>query len=522
MISLLLIIIAFNSIYSQVFQNAFSDDSYKFAWSINEKEQTITFTLDVATTGWIGLGFSKDGKMLNADLIMCYINKSNQAQCSDRFANSYMTPPTDVSLGGKDDLINISGSIMSGRTMINFTRKMNTGDKWDYIIKKDESVNVLFAYREAGNPDTENGQFGQHSKITGKSLILFGSTKTEPDAFKTDSKVWRAKVEIGNYTIPDEKTTYVCRLFDMNKMIQKKTNLTEDITYHAIAFEPKIINAARVHHIIIYSCNLNNLEGLPTDVFDCSRMNFGCETIIYGWAPGVSTTYLPEEAGIVLGTYDTRYVNLEIHYDNPEKLSGQVDQTGIDIWYTTKLRKYDAGYMILGNFHGMMTIPKGQQAYEITDSCSAPCTASGNINIISYSPHAHRFARKITTTVIKADGTVDSTTLVDNNYDFNMQRSNTINPPMTLSPGWKAITNCTYNTLNSNNDVQGGESTDEEMCYNFVLFYPRENGLSVCIDSILAFGGCKPYEKISRVVSSSWLNYSYLLLSLVFILLFDN
>jgi hypothetical protein len=92
----------------------------------------------------------------------------------------------------------------------------------------------------------------------------------------------------------------------MNKLIQKTTNLAENTTYHAISFEPKIINAAIVHHIIIYSCNLNNLEGFTTDLYDCSFMNNNCQTIMYAWAPGVSTTYLPEEAGLVIGTYDTR------------------------------------------------------------------------------------------------------------------------------------------------------------------------------------------------------------------------
>lgn len=63
--------------------------------------------MDVATSGWIGLGFSPDGMMPNSDVIMCYINKSGQANCSDRFAPGYSMPVTDESLGGKNDLTNV-------------------------------------------------------------------------------------------------------------------------------------------------------------------------------------------------------------------------------------------------------------------------------------------------------------------------------------------------------------------------------------------------------------------------------
>ncbi len=58
----------------------------------------------MATKGWVGIGLSPDGKMINSDLIMCYINNQGNANCSDRFANGNSAPVSDESLGGKNDI----------------------------------------------------------------------------------------------------------------------------------------------------------------------------------------------------------------------------------------------------------------------------------------------------------------------------------------------------------------------------------------------------------------------------------
>ena len=42
-------------------------------------------------------------------------------------------------------------------------------------------------------------------------------------------------------------------------------------------------------------------------------------------------------------------IALQIHWHNPQKLSGLRDGSGVAIWYTKNLRQYDADMMRMGN-----------------------------------------------------------------------------------------------------------------------------------------------------------------------------
>jgi hypothetical protein len=44
-----------------------------------------------------------------------------------------------------------------------------------------------------------------------------------------------------------------------------------------------------------------------------------------------------------------RYVSLQVHYDNPQRIAGLRDNSGVRIYYTTQLRQNDAGVLQLGD-----------------------------------------------------------------------------------------------------------------------------------------------------------------------------
>lgn len=47
------------------------------------------------------------------------------------------------------------------------------------------------------------------------------------------------------------------------------------------------------------------------------------------------------------------------------------------------------------------------------------------------------------------------------------------------------VFNCYYNTMSRTEDTVGGEATTEEMCYNFLYYYPAQDLMS-CIDMTVA------------------------------------
>ena len=170
-IVLLLTIITFT--YSFEFRNVFKDGSFKYSWIINEMDQTITFTLDVQTKGWISLGISPYGSMSYMDAIMCYIQNDNTAKCTDHFSDNYTMPSLDERIGGKSDIFDVNGKYEDSRSIISFSRKLDTGDDTDFPIEKGKEIILLFALRDEGNPDTQNGTFRKHSRYGADKVILY-------------------------------------------------------------------------------------------------------------------------------------------------------------------------------------------------------------------------------------------------------------------------------------------------------------------------------------------------------------
>jgi len=486
--------------------DVFKDGKYVFDWSINEVDQSIQVSLDVETIGWIGLGISTQGYMANSDVIMCYYsNTSNKGICVDGWSDSRNAPPSDVSLGGSDNLLSVTGSVTDGRTNISFSRKLNTGDSKDLSIEKGKEMNVIFSYRNNGNPDTENGNFLQHSRFASKKIVLYkdtDSTDSSNSSNQTSGDSWKINIKFNSYPVPSSDTTYMCKSYDINTLVSEQTKKSKTLTYHAFTFEPIVDNENLVHHMILYGCNAPNVQ-IPTDYFSCVSMPDGCEVFIWGWAPGTDTFNLPEQAGVVWGTYDTSKVVLQIHYDNQNNLSDIKDSSGANISYTTKLRKYDSGVMILGHPHGVFEIPPGEEAYDIEGQCQSSCTnkLTDNITLFAYAFHGHNFLKKISSSFKKSDGSQDFS-WIENDYSFDHQRIYILDQPIQVNKGFQATTTCTYNTIGETEPVKSGATTSEEMCYNFVFYYPRENGISRCF-LVQNNGICPTNNKIERELDLS-------------------
>jgi len=86
--------------------------------------------------------------------------------------------------------------------------------------------------------------------------------------------------------------------------------------------------------------------------------------------------FYPREAGLRLGSsLSTRFVRLEIHYNNPETLSGVIDQSGIRFYYVNNLRKYDVGVLEVGmTYTPDMAIPPRQSQFLWKGRCPSSCT----------------------------------------------------------------------------------------------------------------------------------------------------
>lgn len=89
------------------------------------------FGLQAPAKGWIALGIGAEGKMKNADILI-FTMRNGKVEGEDSFSPSPGGPhPTDLSQGGTNDLLDVTGGEKDGIFSVEFRRKLVTGDSWD-------------------------------------------------------------------------------------------------------------------------------------------------------------------------------------------------------------------------------------------------------------------------------------------------------------------------------------------------------------------------------------------------------
>jgi hypothetical protein len=215
----------------------------------------------------------------------------------------------------------------------------------------------------------------------------------------------------------------------------------------AIAFRSITDNAAVLHHWI--------LSARPGGM-------------IFGWAPGEEEIQgMQADVGMLMPT-GPGSLNLDMHYYNTNGTKAEPDKSGVEVCVVkkAKFRKNNAGIATrLAPF--AISIPPNAKGYE----AKASCTVGGSqpITLLNASPHAHKLAKRMIFTLKRKSG--ELITMHDGPFMFGEQGTYELNPPLVVQPGDVINTTCVFDNP-SNRTVTFGESTDNEMCFNFAMYYP--------------------------------------------------
>jgi hypothetical protein len=113
--------------------------------------------LTAPTLGWVAVGWGSTGAIKEgADILLGYL-RDGELYLQDFFANSSVSHLSDVSLGGRDDILESSGSETVQRTTIEFRRRLNTEDRFDRPLAPGVQT-VLLAYSSADDFITYHGE----------------------------------------------------------------------------------------------------------------------------------------------------------------------------------------------------------------------------------------------------------------------------------------------------------------------------------------------------------------------------
>ncbi|EDV25401.1 uncharacterized protein TRIADDRAFT_55460 [Trichoplax adhaerens] len=452
------------------------DLNYKLDWTFDRFQKTMTFTVRVKTTGWVGFGISPyTGKMPGSDVVIGWVDSSGKAYLQDRYAIGRTLPELDST----QDYKLISGSESNGITTLKFWRKFDTGDSKD--LKLDTgTTRLIWAYNDNDPISTTN--IPMHNKMGTRSVNLFErmSEKHKP-VLPSDYRTHEFRAP--NVSIPRTHTTYWCVGLRMPELAEKN---------HVIRIDPIVTegNEGVVHHMVLYECDSDpKWHGYSSD---CSSRNMpihltGCRAgaVIASWAVGGESNIFPAHTGLAIGGKNSpKFTVVEMHYDNPQGRSDFIDTSGFKIFYTRQLRKYDVGALTLG--YGViptMTIPERQDEWNITGYCPQMCTEralpKSGINVFGVFFHTHLAGKGLYTRHFR-NGKELPLLAQNKHYDFNYQEILYLRNEVKIFPGDSFAVTCSYKTTNRNTTTIGGEATSDEMCLTNLFYYPKLP-FSVCV-----------------------------------------
>lgn len=306
-----------------------------------------------------------------------------------------------------------------------------------------------------------------------------------------------SSIETYNFTVTanlsnTETTTYFCQMFAI-------PNDWLSVKRHLIRYETLVANnnAKYVHHWLIYECSSSfNYSNSPKPGL-CSTnewldTSIYCSRISLGWAVGGPLIQdMPQDIAYPIGgsNAEFKYFYLQMHYDNPDKIQNVKDTSGVRLYLTKDYRPIEFGVLTVGaesNSLGIV-IPPQVQSLSFDFYCRQGCTNkmfdsnTKNITVFATLPHTHLTGRQIYSKVIR-NGKEVSYITYGKYYDFNYQYTNFLASPITILPGDEIKVTCVYNTMDRTSFTYGGESTHDEMCLDFLWYYPRSStNLALCL-----------------------------------------
>ncbi|KAK7462113.1 hypothetical protein BaRGS_00038485, partial [Batillaria attramentaria] len=281
-----------------------------------------------------------------------------------------------------------------------------------------------------------------------------------------DSDLKNLTLQFPKTSVPPKETTYMCAVFDFPE---------PESDVHMIATSPLLDNRQVMHHAVLFGCtgDLSDTEvGVP---FECGMSpHQHCTTILSVWTLGQTGECFHSNVGVRLGVNGYTKLALQFHWNNPETLSTYEDGSGMTLHYTPNRRVQDAAIWLVGSVE--FDIPPRQTHVTVESTCSSPCTKTyltEPIYITAAWNHMHYLGVGQTIEHYR-NGTRLRYITNDVTYSYDSPKTAEYVTPIEVLPGDELKTTCHFNSMARSTTTTFGDSTQQEMCYGFLTYYPAQ------------------------------------------------
>ena len=181
---------------------------------------------------------------------------------------------------------------------------------------------------------------------------------------KDDPNILVLEIGDGAYAVPDNiDTTYHDYCVDLEAEILKV-----DQNYAGLALAPMHIvgfeflqgadSGDHLHHLVVYGVESGQYVETYSSVgcngdMSCNSgnkcSNGGPIDTLWPWAPGFDHFVTPHVAGFLVGSNGYVALEVNVHFDNPAKAAGIIDNSKIRIYLSRTLRQHSIGVLSLGD-----------------------------------------------------------------------------------------------------------------------------------------------------------------------------
>jgi hypothetical protein len=142
------------------------------SWKIDD--EYLYMALNGSTRGWLAIGFEPTEWMRDADMVLGVVD--GNARVLDEYSTGNYGPHIeDTLLGGTDDILEYGGKSYGTHTVAEFRRRLDTGDRFDKVLRLGKDVSIIWAMSDSMDPTVK------HNIAYGEGLIYLGITQSSAD-----------------------------------------------------------------------------------------------------------------------------------------------------------------------------------------------------------------------------------------------------------------------------------------------------------------------------------------------------
>lgn len=232
-----------------------------------------------------------------------------------------------------------------------------------------------------------------------------------------------------------------------------------------------------VHHLVVSGIlpfQTSIAGAAPDGPGDFKQCDNPSGATINVWAPGsFNPLSYPSDVGVLLPSGEDAYLEMQVHYNNPEMKPGHESRVQYDVCVTSEPRPQTAAVFWLGYENAFAdTLINGMETSARLDnqndgSAVGKCTAKTKGRILNIMPHMHEQGRHGQVEIVRKNGMTEL--VLDKPFDFRDQTSY-FKDELWVEPGDVVRSTCIWEKP----PIYFGFASNSEMCFFYTLAYPLE------------------------------------------------